>query len=218
MRYKAVMFDVIGTTVVEKDPTVIARSFEKAFRDHGIQVDEARLRANRGRDKKEIIDVMLKERGAGNDMAPAVYDSFVRNVEANLHAFEPRDGAMELFDFLQQCGMKVALGTGLSRDLFARIMKQIDWPLLRFDYVGIPEHGIRPRPHADMLQDMMAKLRLTPMDVLKVGDTVADIQEGKNAGVATVAILAGTQSREMLEQAQPTFVIETLNELRQIVS
>ena len=39
--------------------------------------------------------------------------------------------------------------------------------------------------------------------VQQVGDTGADIEEGKAAGCWTIAVLTGTQSREKLEAANP---------------
>jgi len=60
----------------------------------------------------------------------------------------------------------------------------------------------------------MRKYSLQPDELLKVGDTVADIQEGKNAGVVTAAILAGTQANELLRAENPDFLIEELMELK----
>ncbi|MGZ8518400.1 MAG: HAD family hydrolase [Chitinophagaceae bacterium] len=42
-----------------------------------------------------------------------------------------------------------------------------------------------------MILDMLKKFSLQKEQFLKVGDTVADILEGKNAGVKTAAILSG---------------------------
>ena len=52
-----------------------------------------------------------------------------------------------------------------------------------------------------------------PRQVVKVGDTVVDIEEAKAAGCWSVAVLTGTQSRAQLEAADPDLVIESIAEL-----
>jgi phosphoglycolate phosphatase-like HAD superfamily hydrolase len=46
-----------------------------------------------------------------------------------------------------------------------------------------------------------------------VGDSVADIKAGKNAGIKTVAVLSGIFSREELESEKPDLIIENVNKL-----
>ncbi len=213
---RAILFDVVGTTVVETAP-VISEAFYKAFQDHGLRIDERSVRSNRGRDKQEMIELLLLQHGFENTLAPVIYQSFIKNVEDRLHQFRAGDGAPEIFDRLKERGIRIGLGTGLSRDLFEKIMLRLEWPLSRFDYIGIPENGIRARPHPDMILDMMSKLGIAPAGLIKVGDTVADIQEGKAAGVVTIAILAGTQSREDLINAEPDFAINNLGQIMNII-
>ena len=54
--------------------------------------------------------------------------------------------------------------------------------------------------------------------VLKVGDSAIDIEEGKNANCGiTVGVLTGAQNRAQIQEANPTYIIESLNELRVIL-
>jgi phosphoglycolate phosphatase len=46
-----------------------------------------------------------------------------------------------------------------------------------------------------------------------VGDSVADIKAGKNAGAKTVAVLSGIFSREELEREKPDLILESVNKL-----
>ncbi len=70
-----------------------------------------------------------------------------------------------------------------------------------------------------MILDMMNKTGVSnPAHFLKVGDTVADIQEGKNANVITAAILSGTQRKEDLEKEKPDFMIRDLSEVERILN
>jgi phosphoglycolate phosphatase-like HAD superfamily hydrolase len=61
-----------------------------------------------------------------------------------------------------------------------------------------------------MIIDMMKSFSLSADSILKVGDTIAYIIEGKNAGVKTVAILSGTQGENEIRSYQPDYVIKKL--------
>jgi phosphoglycolate phosphatase len=50
-----------------------------------------------------------------------------------------------------------------------------------------------------------------------IGDTVGDIKEARAAGVWTVAVTWGWHSRERLLAARPDFLVDTPEELLQIV-
>lgn len=64
---------------------------------------------------------------------------------------------------------------------------------------------------------MMEKFKLHSSELLKVGDTVSDVEEGKNAGVVTAALLAGTQDEAALRGAYPDFVLMSLSEITTIL-
>jgi phosphoglycolate phosphatase-like HAD superfamily hydrolase len=55
-------------------------------------------------------------------------------------------------------------------------------------------------------------------EVAKVGDSIIDIEEGKNAGCAlSIGITTGAHSFEQLQSAMPNFIIDNLLELKDIV-
>jgi phosphonatase-like hydrolase len=218
MEFKAVLFDVIGTTVRESDPGTIMNCFEKAFRDHQIPFDHDLIITNRGKDKMEMIGMVLKKHNLPLSSAADVYNSFSSNVANHLSNFVADEAADSIFSYLKGQGVKVGLGTGLSKDLFEKIFNHLKWASGSFDYIGIsPEIG-HSRPHPAMILDMMSKLKISDARTfLKVGDTVSDIEEGKNAGVRTAAILAGTQSPEALEKAKPDFILSSLSDMKRIL-
>jgi phosphoglycolate phosphatase-like HAD superfamily hydrolase len=51
-------------------------------------------------------------------------------------------------------------------------------------------------------------------EVAKVGDSIIDIMEGKNAGCSfTIGITSGAHTLEQLQSANPSYIINNLNEL-----
>jgi HAD superfamily hydrolase (TIGR01549 family) len=162
--------------------------------------------------------MLVAEKPNSADLIGDIYQSFKTNLQAQIGNFSTALGAFEIFDFLKSAGIKLGIGTGMERDLFNAIASHLKWNLDIFDYIGIgPEIG-KSRPHPEMIQRMLQQCNVQPVTFLKVGDTVADIEEGKNAGVLTAAVLSGTQSRETLAKAKPDFMISNLRELKDIVS
>jgi phosphonatase-like hydrolase len=218
IRVKAVMFDLIGTTVLEKNSDVINICFENAFSEFGIKPDKAIINRNRGKNKKEMITNILRSLHHPDELTNQIYGAFEKQVELNVHMFYENNGARLLFEYLHERKVKVALGSGLPRNLFEQIIHHLQWDLTKFDYIGISEEVGKSRPDPAMILDMMKKLNISdPTEVLKIGDTVADIQEGHNAKVYTAALLSGTQPDNDLIGQKPDFVLRSINDLHQII-
>lgn len=215
--FKGILFDFIGTTVIEKDPDVINSCFARAFREHGVHVSATVIKNGRGKDKKEMIAGVLKEFNRPHDLAVAIINSFRKHIGNRLDNFSANPGALEIFEYLRTSNISIGLGSGLPRDIFEQILSHVKWSTSLFDYVGIADEMGRGRPDPVMIFDMLDKCRLRKDEFLKVGDTVADILEGKNANVQTAVILSGTQPEKELREQEPDYVIQSLQELRAIV-
>jgi phosphonoacetaldehyde hydrolase len=214
---KGILFDFMGTTAIETRPDTIHQCFLQAFVKYGVPVTDAFIRSNRGRDKKEVIAAGLDYYTMPLDLAPWILESLNDALLQSLDSFESNEGAIELFEFLKSNEIKLGLGSGFPRDIFDLIFKQLEWQTEWFDFIGIAEETGRGRPHPDMIFSMVKQFNLSNEHFLKVGDTVADILEGKNAGVKTVAILSGTQDLEEINSYFPDFTIQKLEELKEIV-
>jgi phosphonoacetaldehyde hydrolase len=219
MTIQAVLFDFIGTLVKERDPHTVNRCFEQAFWDMQLEVDHEFIQQYRGRNKKEVFELIVKQKKLDSAIIPSLYASFKMRMEQELDNFVENDGVQDIFNWLRSNQIKVGVGTGLTRDLFDLITEQLNWSNHVFDYIGIADEVGAGRPNPVMIFAMMKQLTLSNKNLLiKVGDTVSDIQEGRNAGVMTVALDSGTQPREQLMQASPDFIISTLSELRHILT
>ena len=214
----AILFDFIGTTVKEKDPEIVNNCFEKAFAENNVPVEMSFLKKQRGKDKKLIIEEILRLQNMSLSLQEKIYSSFISNLKDNIDQFCENDGAKEIFSFLKKRNIRIGIGTGLSRNIFKEICIHLAWKMDSFDYIGITSEMKRSRPHPDMIFDMMKKLRITePNEILKIGDTIADIKEGKNAGTLTAVILSGTQNEKDLLKEKPDFVLRALTEIKEII-
>ena len=217
MAIKGILFDFMGTTAREKQASVINQCFMQAFAECGTTVSAEIISMNRGRDKKEMIESILKYAHQPLNLQEPVLAAFNVQLKKNLDQFSESEGLSTLMQVLKTRQIIVGLGTGFPRDIFEMIFDHLQWSDMGFDYTGIAEEIGKGRPHPDMIFDMLNRYNIKAGEFLKVGDTVADVMEGKNAGVITVALLSGTQPEDALRRADPDFLIHDLSELENII-
>jgi HAD superfamily hydrolase (TIGR01549 family) len=218
MEVKAVLFDLMGTTVREKDPAAVERCIQQAFADHNIKVPPALIRGQRGKDKREMISTLLLSLKAPLHLTPSVLNRFKKHFEAALVNFETNDGFEDILVYLKGTGILTGIGTGLSSDLAEKLLEHLQWHRDNFAYIGTSSEAGRGRPYPDMINDMLTRLQLQPNQLLKVGDTRADIEEGKNAGTLTAVLLAGTQDTVSLIRMKPDFILHSLRDLKDVLT
>ncbi|MGD0776533.1 MAG: HAD-IA family hydrolase [Candidatus Solibacter sp.] len=81
-----------------------------------------------------------------------------------------------------------------------------------FDHVQGTD-GFPCKPAPDVLFTALAAMGARPADCLFVGDSAADMEAGRRAGVATCAVTYGYGKREELAQFTPDYWIDDLREL-----
>jgi HAD superfamily hydrolase (TIGR01549 family) len=71
----------------------------------------------------------------------------------------------------------------------------------------------QPKPSPEALVKCAEQLNVEISMCAIVGDSVADIRAGKNAGAKTVAVLSGIFSREDLQRENPDLIIDSVRDL-----
>ena len=220
------MFDMAGTTVNDKadgHPLMVI-SMMRAFAKHGIELAPDSINKHRGKQKSEAIQTLLKEVAElsptdAEHVGDDIYRDFLHELESNLLSISEIDGATELFRYLKSKDIYIGVGSGFPMQVVQAIVSQLGWldqGLL--DYVGSAEQIGVGRPNPKMIHDAMERLNITDgSKVLKIGDTVVDVQEGKNAGAWTVAVLTGSQTEPQLMAAGPDYILSSIRELTMLI-
>ncbi|NML19455.1 HAD hydrolase-like protein [Pseudoflavitalea sp. G-6-1-2] len=221
---KLVVFDMAGTTI--RDQGNVADAFIEAFIDYGIpKPDNDALNRVMGYRKIDAIRSLLKAGGTPVDeqLVSDIHEHFtelmIRFYEHN-DLLEPLTDAENLFLRLHEQGMKVALNTGFTRRIADTILFRLDWINHPHIHAVISSDEVaegRPAPH--MIHSLMSTLGIqNSRDVIKIGDTAADVQEGKNAGCGlVVGITTGACTKEQLQQYGADYIIHNLQELQSLI-
>jgi 2,3-diketo-5-methylthio-1-phosphopentane phosphatase/HAD superfamily hydrolase (TIGR01509 family) len=127
------------------------------------------------------------------------------------------DGAKEVLKILHSKGILM----GVASNKFGRFSRGALRHLGVSDYFK-PVIGAgdvpRNKPFPDMIHAALREMGLPPEDVVFVGDTLTDIDTGKQAGVDVYALPTGFHSTMELSQKKPRRILKNLKELTQIVA
>ena len=210
---RAIVLDWAGTTV-DYGCFAPVDAFIAAFAHFGIVPTMEETRAPMGMQKWAHIEQMLSgERlGAlwrekhGRAHTQHDIDDIYRQFEPALFAVlsshaEPLPGVLETIAKIREMGIAIGSTTG-----YTQAMMDVVVPLAKAkgyapDCIVCPDdtHGIG-RPHPYMLWRNLEKLGVRSIhEALKIGDTAADILEGKNAGCLSVGVLKGSSMLGLTE-------------------
>jgi phosphonatase-like hydrolase len=157
------------------------------------------------------------------DTVAIIHEDFVHEM-INYYEYDPTVRALpfaeEVFLHLKERGIYVALNTGFPREIAETIIERFQWKErgLVDEYIASDEVE-QGRPHSFMIRELMNRTGVNdPADVLKVGDTEVDINEGRNSNCGLViAVTTGAFTREQLEAFHPDHILDNLSELPNLI-
>lgn len=224
--FQLVVLDIAGTTVRDKGNVAVA--FMEAFQHYGIEVPKEDVNKVMGFRKMDAIRILLDKyhpvkHEEKNELIGIIHERFTRNMIGFYEAdpeLEPLPHAEELFKWLRQSGLKVALDTGFTRPITDTILQRLQWDKKGLvDMVITSDEVPEGRPHPYMIRAMMETLGITDTAaIVKVGDTEVDVEEGRAAGCGlVVSVTTGAYTRQQLEQYHPDAIIDSLAELPSLI-
>ena len=220
---KMVVFDMAGTVIDEKN--AVYRTLLKAINEEGYHLTlEQVLWEGAGKEKfKAIKDILFMHTGIADDIQlNRIFQKFqfeLRNTYATME-IKAQPGAEELFNELSKRGIYAVLNTGYDLKTAQSILLKVNWEEgKQIDAMITASHVVNNRPAPDMIDCARKKFGLSMSDqVVKVGDSAIDIEEGKNAKcVLNIGITTGAHSREQLLAAKPDYVVDSLLEILPLI-
>lgn len=221
-RIKMAVFDMAGTTVNEDN--VVYKTLRKAINEAGYNFTlEEVLAEGAGKEKLAAIKSILYTY-AGNadtELANNIYDNFAVQLTEAYQTIKllPQPNAVHLFEALRERNIVRVLNTGYNRTVAQSIVDKLEWKEgSEYDKLITATDVAGGRPEPDMILFAAEKFEVKPSEILKIGDSIIDIEEGKNAGCAlSIGITTGAHTSEQLKSANPDYVIDNLIDLLPII-
>jgi phosphonatase-like hydrolase len=226
-----VIFDLSGTTV--EDNNAVAKSLHTAALECGLSVDLKVFQETIGTNKVHLYQYLLAQQQGypvkfGDfetydfpDLEAEAMSIFSRYTVIMLEYYRKHvramPGAEETFQWCRDKGLKVATDTGFHRDINNAIIESLGWA--KKNLIDLAVHventgGVgRPAPY--MIFYAMQRLGIQRVqNVVKVGDTPADLLSGTNAGCAgNIGVLSGANSIDVLGRVRHTHIVPSVADL-----
>ena len=205
-QFECVIFDWAGTTV-DYGCFAPVQAFVEVFKHYGIEptmeevrepmgmlkIDHIRTMLNMPRIKKCWTEKYGKEPTEEN--VKELFGIFEEKLLSILHMFaDPKPGVPEVISRLRTKGYAIGSTTGYTdkmMEIVAPAAKEKGYePDCWFSPDSTEQKG---RPYPYMIYANMKKFRIQSVhQVVKIGDTVSDIQEGLNAGICSLGVIEGS--------------------------
>lgn len=224
MQIQCVVFDMAGTTVNEDN--LVYKTLQAAINHYNVPVDlDHVLLYGAGKEKFQAIkDIISNSPYALDEMVQLeAFNYFLVQLDIAYKNFKvtPMPGAEQVFIALKEKGIQVVLNTGYNRATAESLLGQLGWKEgVQIDLLVTASDVLHNRPMPDMI--LYAKNKLNIADtkqMVKIGDSCIDIEEGKNAGcLLNIGITTGAQTKTQLMLANPDYIVHSLTAMLEIIA
>lgn len=198
---KAVILDWAGTAVDYGSfaPTAV---FLRLFESQNVTITPEDARSGMGLMKKDHLRTILARSSvaeawksahgapASEEAIEMLFNNFIPMQLAVLTEYaEPIPGLLDVIAELREQGLKIGSTTGYIRSMMDILAPKAKENGYEPDCIVCPDEVPAGRPYPWMCYQNAMHLGVYPMQaIVKVGDTLVDIEEGLNAGMWTVGL------------------------------
>ena len=210
MPIKAVLFDLDGTLIDTSD--LIFRSFEYAL-DTVLhtQIPREELLWTFGRPLEQIMKSLGGERA---DELLKAFRAYSISHETDINLFPQ---VHETLAYLRAKEIKTAIVTSRIRPSTMRDLEILQLNSALFDAIITPESTIEHKPHPAPALKAIELLGVSPEETIMIGDSVHDLQCGREAGCHTAFVQYSMVPQEELRAQNPDYSVASLSDLIDIL-
>ncbi len=209
-------------------------AFDELLMRYGLHLDWAAIRRPMGLFKRTHLERLLSDDHAADQFRQVHGRSWTdEDVDRMFEEFRPIldtvvireelarpvDGVLECLTALRRAGILIGCDTGYTASASALLNRALSERYgIVFD-VTTNSEIVRGRPAPFMVFDCMVKADVYPVEaVVKVDDTRAGMQEGRNAGVWTVGVYqTGNDTYDQLKTTEPDFLVPSVKDLPEVI-
>jgi phosphonoacetaldehyde hydrolase len=197
---KGVIVDWAGT-IVDYGSRAPVEAFRAAFAEEGVEITVAEARGPMGLAKRDHIRAVLAMPRVAQAWAARHGASTEAHIDRLYARFLPLQlpvlkqlstvipAARDAFAAFRARGLKIGSTTGYVTELMDVLVPHAEAQGLHVDSMVCPSDVPAGRPAPFMCFTNAIRLGVWPMwEMVKIGDTVADMEEGRNAGMWCIGL------------------------------
>jgi HAD superfamily hydrolase (TIGR01549 family) len=195
---KAAIFDLDGTLLDSVDLHALAWHEAMLKFGHDVSFEQARSQIGKGGDK--LIPEFLSQ-DAQRDHGQELEEWRGKRFKAEyLPLVRPFSAVPALLRRVREAGLRVAIGSSAKKD---ELEKYLDIARIA-DMVDVKtssEDAEESKPAPDIFEHVLKKLGLEGRDAVAIGDSPYDAEAAGKAKIATIGVLCGGFTEDLLRQA-----------------
>ncbi len=138
--------------------------------------------------------------------------------ENGWHENEPYDGILEMMAEMDAQGKKMYVATAKLEKYALKIIEHFEMDKYIIQTKGA-DYGGKKATKSTIISDLMQMQQLPPSEeIVMIGDTVFDMDGGKENGLSTIAVGYGFGKEQDLKNTNPDFYADDVEELYEILS
>lgn len=208
---KVIIFDLDGT-LVDAYPAII-KSFNYTMRKLNLpQQDNLTIRRAVGWGDENLLKPFLNLKDLKK--ALQIYRRHHRTALLKDSCLFPK--VKKVLTYLRNKGYKLAIASNRPA--------RFSWILIRhlklqvyFDYVLCADRLKHIKPHPEILNRIMQRLKVSPHQTRYVGDMAIDAQAGRRAKVRTIIVTTGSSTKAEIKKEKPYRIIPKIFDLLEIL-
>ncbi len=213
-RMELIIFDLDGTLIDSSDDIAWAANKSLLYMGESEKDIEV-IKENIGWGVKFLLQRLMP--GAGEESIRTARGKFIEyywdhlNVNTTLYP-----GVLETLKYLRGLDKKMAIVTNKQIKFTERILEELAIRGI-FDMVLGGDSLPNRKPHPEPVEKVISTLGVVKEKTVFVGDSPADCEAGKGAGIFTIGVEYGFRDREELLGAGFDILIKEFSELKDIL-
>ena len=214
---KACIFDLDGTLTNTLES--MTYSVNLTLKEMGLsQITKDQCRMFVGNGARVLIEESLKV--SGDPKASRIEEGmkiygriFDQNCTYHVTLYE---GIPEMLKALKDRGIHLAVLSNKPDRQTVKVVKEIFGDNI-FDYAQGQKDGIRRKPEPDGVWYLMEQMQVSKEECLYIGDSEVDLATGKAAGMKTILVSWGFRGRKALEEDGADCIVDSVDEILEIM-
>lgn len=211
-KYKAIVFDMDGTVLDTLDE--LTKSLNYVFARHGLPaLTQDAIRPCLGFGYDGFIDKAAPD--APEPLRRTMTEEFIAYYSAHCQTTTfPYAGIPQVLGRLKAAGYHMAIVSNKGQGAVSELHDEYFKDYVDFSLGETPMYRKKPAP--DMVWEALKRLGCAKADAIYVGDSEVDKETADNAGLDAALVTWGFRDRDFLESLQPTYLIDTREELGEL--
>ena len=207
-KYKAIVFDMDGTVLDTLDE--LTKSLNYVFARHGLPaLTQDAIRPCLGFGYDGFIDKAAPD--APESLRRTMTEKFIAYYSAHC---QTTTGIPQVLGRLKAAGYHMAIVSNKGQGAVSELHDEYFKDYVDFSLGETPMYRKKPAP--DMVWEALKRLGCAKDDAIYVGDSEVDKETADNAGLDAALVTWGFRDRDFLESLQPTYLIDTREELGEL--